>query len=274
MASYTPLTAEQIKAQAETEYKSYYDLLRQSQQQAYQSTDLLLSQQKSGLATAYGKQVEQADKEYNSAYSQAGRQQLSRGMGRSSYALQTLANITQSEAKAKQGIAEAQTAAESNIEAQRSQLASQLAGKLTAYDASQANDILKRINELESMQYDRQYQASRDAASDAQWQAEYNEMVRQFNESLAAQNAARSSGGGGSSSGGSTTVTPPPSGMTYEQMLAALNGYKPNAGKASTPMTHKQASLTAFGTRKQTTGIARGKSTSSSIKNKIMQMTK
>ena len=68
-----------------------------------------------------------------------------------------------------------------------------------------------------------QYQQERDKVADEQWQKEYDEMVRQYNENMAWQQAqaaaaaaSRSSGGGGSSGGGrsnsgsgnQTTVTP------------------------------------------------------------------
>lgn len=219
--AYTPLTAEEIQAQAEEQYQSYYDMMRQSAQQSYGTTDLLLSQQIAGLDTTYGKQLEQTMQDFSRAYSQSGREQLSRGMGRSSYALQTLANITQEGAEAKQSVMDAQAAAEANIEAQRTQLRLQLAEKMDTYDASQAADILKRIDELSANEYEKQRQAERDAAADAQWQAEYNEMVRQFNASLSAK---KSSGGGGGTKTASQETPAQAQGMTYEQLVAGLSG--------------------------------------------------
>jgi hypothetical protein len=270
--AYPTMTDAEIQAQAANEYQSYYDKLRLSAQQNVASTDLLLQQQIGGLGTTYGKQLEASQKDYAQGYSQSAREQLARGMGRSSYALQTLANVNQSGAEAKQTIMDAKGAAEANLAAQRTQLQSQLAAQMMNYDASQSADILKRIGELQTTQYERQYQTGRDAASDAQWQAEFNETVRQFNESLAAQReaAARSSGGG--SSGGSSQGVTTPSGMTLEQLIASLSGGE--STKKSLPMTQKQASLTSFGTRKQTKGILTGKSSSSSVRNKLMQMTK
>lgn len=217
--AYTELTDAELKAQAESEYQSYYDQLRLSAQQNTSASDLLLQQQIGGLGTTYGKQVDASGKEYAQAYSQSGRAQLARGMGRSSYALQTLANVTTEGAEAKQTIMDAQAAAEANLQAQRTQLQSQLAAQLMNYDASQSADILKRISELKATEYEKKYQSERDAAKDAQWQAEFNETVRQFNESLA---ASRSSGGG--SSGSKTSqVTTTPGGMTLDQLIASLS---------------------------------------------------
>jgi hypothetical protein len=195
--------------------------LRLSTQQQTAASDLLLQQQIGGLGTTYGKRIDASGKEYAQAYSQSGRAQLARGMGRSSYALQTLANVTTEGAEAKQTILDAKAAAESNLQAQRTQLQSQLASQIMNYDASQSADILKRISELQSTQYDRTYQSQRDAAKDAQWQTEFNETVRQFNESLAAN--AKSSGGG--SSRGSSQVATTPTGMTLDQLIASLGVY-------------------------------------------------
>jgi hypothetical protein len=227
MATYTAKTEEEIRGQAETEYQSYYDLLRQSAQQDYETADLLLGQQIEGLGTTYGKQAEESRKEYDLAYSQSAREALSRGMGRSSYAVQTLANVDQAGIEAKQGIMDAQAAAEANLEAQRKQLVSQLTEKLTTYDASQAADILKRIAEIQETEYAKQYQAERDAAADAQWQAEYNEMVRQFDASLAASKKSSSS-----SSKKTTAVTEPTydAAQVYQNLISALS----NADKPAT----------------------------------------
>lgn len=64
-----------------------------------------------------------------------------------------------------------------------------------------------------------QYQQERDKIKDEQWQKEYDEMVRQYNENMAwqqAQAAAKSSGGGGGRSGGSGSSS------NYEKTEAML----------------------------------------------------
>lgn len=57
---YTPKTDEQIKAQAEGEYKSYYDQLRLAAQQQKDASDLALQQRREGLKATYDKQRERA----------------------------------------------------------------------------------------------------------------------------------------------------------------------------------------------------------------------
>lgn len=210
-SSYTPKTADQIRQQAQGEYQSYYDQLRLAAQQAQARNDLALQQQREGLQRTYDKQREASQKEYDNAYSRADRQQLSRGMQRSSYTAQVLANLTQEGAEAQQELWDAQGAAEGNIDAQRTQLAAQLADQLSQYSASEAADVLARIKELEDQEYDRGrendqyknslsaqiyqflYQGEQDKIAQDQWQKEFDENVRQWN----AQYGSKGSGGGG-----------------------------------------------------------------------------
>lgn len=210
---YTPKTDEQIKAQAEGEYKSYYDQLRLAAQQQKDASDLALQQRREGLKATYDKQREQSARDYASAYSSADRLALSRGMQRSSYNSQTLANINIKSAEAQQSISDQQAAAEGDIDEQRTLLAQQLAQQLSQYTASQAADVLNRIRELEDQEYQRAteaqqynnslaqqiyqliYQEQRDTIADKQWEREFEESVRQYNDQVS---ASRKSGSGGS----------------------------------------------------------------------------
>lgn len=210
-SSYVPKTADQIRQQAQGEYQSYYDQLRLAAQQAQARNDLALQQQREGLQRTYDKQREASQKEYENAYSRADRQQLSRGMQRSSYTAQVLANLTKEGAEAQQELWDAQGAAEGNIDAQRTQLAAQLADQLSQYSASEAADVLARIKQLEDQEYDRirendqyknslsaqiyqfLYQGEQDKIAQEQWQKEFDENVRQWN----AQYGSKGSGGGG-----------------------------------------------------------------------------
>ena len=210
-SSYVPKTADQIRQQAQGEYQSYYDQLRLAAQQAQARNDLALQQQREGLQRTYDKQREASQKEYENAYSRADRQQLSRGMQRSSYTAQVLANLTKEGAEAQQELWDAQGAAEGNIDAQRTQLAAQLADQLSQYSASEAADVLARIKQLEDQEYDRVrendqyknslsaqiyqflYQGEQDKIAQEQWQKEFDENVRQWN----VQYGSKGSGGGG-----------------------------------------------------------------------------
>lgn len=196
--AYTPKTAEQIRTQAVGEYQSYYDQMRRAAQMQQQQRDLALQQQREGLQRTYDKQREASLKDFAARYSQADRQMLSRGMQRSSYGAQTLSNIDLEGAEAQQELWDQQAAAEGNIDAQRTQLAEQLAQQLMGYEADQAADVLNRIRQIEDQEYERSaaqqdrvnslstqlyqiiYQQERDKIADQQWQAQFDESVRQF----------------------------------------------------------------------------------------------
>lgn len=155
---YTARTSDQIRAQAEAEYGSHYNDLRTAARIAQERDDLALAQQAAALDTTYNKVREASAKDYRRAYSQADRQMLSRGMQRSSYGAQTLANIAQEGVEAQRDIWDQQAAAENNIAAQRAQREGQLADLLRQYDINYASDVLKRTFELENQDYERQMQ--------------------------------------------------------------------------------------------------------------------
>lgn len=212
MAGYTPKTADQIRAQATGEYQSYYDQLRLAAQQQQERNDLALAQQRDALQLSYDLARKESERDWATRYSQADRQMLSRGMQRSSYAAQTLANIGMRAAEAQDTIGRQQSAAEANIDAQRTQLANQLASQLAGYDANQANDILNRIRDLENQDYERQMQNTqlKSSLSSQIYNAYYQQQQleqqqQQFEEEMEYKyytaNKKGGSGGGGGGSG-------------------------------------------------------------------------
>lgn len=200
--NYTGRTAEERQSQAELEYQTYYDQLRNAAQQETERSDLALQQQRDALQSTYDRNRQQSAQQFAQTYSQADRQLLSRGMQRSSYAAQTLANVGSAAAAAQVEIDRQQAEAEGNIDAQRTQLASQLASKLAGYDANQASDVLKRVNELEQQDYDRSttamqqqasignqlyanmYQAQRDQITDNKWITQQNQTQQNTNRQM------------------------------------------------------------------------------------------
>jgi len=156
MGTYRPKTEQEIQAQARSDYQSYYDQLRRAALNEYGMNDLALQQQRAGLQSSYDKSREASAKQYRQAYSNADRALLNRGMQRSSYAMQTLANVDMQGAEAQQAIWDAQVAAEGNIDAQRRQLAGNLANTMMGYDAGQASDVMSRVWGLRDTEYERQ----------------------------------------------------------------------------------------------------------------------
>lgn len=268
--TYKPKTDEEIKAQAQGEYQSYYDQLRLAAQQQQQQQDLALEQQRGALATTYSKQKEQSAKAYAQNYSQADRQALSRGMQRSSYNNQTLANINTQSAEAQQAIQDQQAAAEGNIDQQRTQLAQQLAQQISQYSASQAADVLNRMQELEDKEHDRAtdanqynnslsqqiyqmiYQEQRDNTADDQWKTEFEENIRQYNETHGG-----GSGGGGGGGGASSALTTnsstnaQASGSLWDTLLGGTqqSATSPSASGNSFIFNQKSPSTTSSGVK-------------------------
>lgn len=190
---YTPKTEDELKAQAAAEFQTQYDNLRLAAQQQHARNDLALQQQREGLQQTYDAQRDASAKQYRQAYSKADRQMLGRGMQRSTYASQTLANIDQQGAEAQQKLWDAQGSAESNIDAQRAQLAQQLADLLAQYDTNQSTDVMNRARELEDQEYTRSQQT----------QSAKNSLAMQIYNLLANTEGASS----GSASAGSTATT-------------------------------------------------------------------
>ena len=190
------------------------------------------------LNYTYGKQREESDKQFAQAYSQADRQALSRGMQRSSYNAQTLANLQQKGIEANNNIYAAQIADYQNrigdieqkelenerwereFAANREDAAWNKEFQTGQFEYQKTRDTI--ADQQWQKQYDEQlrqfnenmaYQRERSKVSDAQWQKEYEEKLRQFNEQMAEErrqfdlnynlqaSAASSSGGGGGGSG-------------------------------------------------------------------------
>lgn len=96
------------------------------------------------LNYSYGKKAERSDEQFRQAYSQADRQMLSRGMQRSSYGAQTLANLDQKRVEARNDI-----------------------------DSELIADYENRLQDIEQQE---QQQAN--------WQKQFDEGVRQYNTNL------------------------------------------------------------------------------------------
>lgn len=94
-----------------------------------------------GLKFGYDQKIDSSNQDFARAYSQAHNQMLSRGMQRSSYGAQTLANLG--------------------------------TRQVEAANAIRSEQIADYANRL--------YQLERDEVADQQWEQQFNESVRQFN---------------------------------------------------------------------------------------------
>lgn len=164
------------------------------------------------LNYSYGNQIKKSNEDYANAISQADRQALSRGMGRSSYNNQTLANLRNKQAEAANDIRSAQIADYQNrvgqIEQQEAENerwerqfaetqkqnewqrafqeseAARTQGNWEQEYAANRADTAWNQN-FQTSQFN--YQQQRDTVADQQWQKQYDEQLRQFNENMAYQ---------------------------------------------------------------------------------------
>ena len=189
---YKALTQKQIEQQASRRYKSVYAQKRQSAKQSYQTSDAALARQLSGLQASYDQERQESRAQTRQAYSQAGRQSLSRGMQRSSYGSATLANINLAGDRALEAIGARQTADENDIAGQRTLLSRQLAQQLNQLNTDQRNDELAYIDELTAREYDctaasrkeqnelamqlyeYRHELEQEALEQSRWEAEFN----------------------------------------------------------------------------------------------------
>lgn len=195
--TYTPMTEEEMAAQAAAKYASAYDAQRLATQQTYDTSALALSQQRSALDTSYAKQIETAQDATAQSLSSADKYSLQRGMQRSSYNAANLSNIQLAGNESVNEIAAALTEAQGNIDAQTTLLTQQLAQQLAQYDTSEQTDIQAYIEDLRQQEYERTTAAE-------QYANEVLMALYEYGKSSGSGSSSRSSSSSGSSSTSST----------------------------------------------------------------------
>ena len=128
------------------------------------------------LDYSYGKKRDESNTAYDKAIAQQDRAMLGRGMQRSSYNAQTMANMRNEQVKAANDIYDAQIADYENRLADIEQQEKQDEQWERQFAESQ-----RQFNENLA------YQKERATVSDTQWQKNYDEQLRQFNENMAYQ---------------------------------------------------------------------------------------
>ena len=186
--NYTPRTEQQRREQSENLYRNQLNQALLSAQQQYDTSDLALQNQLSGLERSTQRQIESQQRNTRQAISQADRRALSRGMQRSSYNNDTLANLQLKGDEAVANIEQARTDTENSVAAQRALLAQQLAQNLTAAQSQYEGNVIASMQQMEDQDYQRGlaadqfnsntqlqlYQAQQADAQRAQQQAQFD----------------------------------------------------------------------------------------------------
>ncbi len=157
--SFTARTDAELQQAAENKYASYYDQLNQAAQQAYDRTALAYQNQLNNMLPTYANQMDEARLATTKAMSNAGRNALARGMGRSTYNLATMANINLQGNKTLDSIQQALTNAQNTANSQSAQAAEQLAQTLAGYQKNQASDMLSYIDAQKQSDYEKELAA-------------------------------------------------------------------------------------------------------------------
>ena len=146
------MTDEQINEYAENLMRPQLNAVLEAAQQQYETTELAKTQEIENLAASLAKAVEQQQNAYNQSMANVQTGALARGMGRSSYALQTMANQGNALAKAVQDLTDENTRMSSQIQQQITQAAKQNAQTQGRLNTDYAASLAAKVQELKQQQ--------------------------------------------------------------------------------------------------------------------------
>lgn len=184
------LTPQQLLEQAQTIYSAQYGAQKLAAEQAAANNILAMQQQAASLGRNYDEQRQASQQQYAQARSQADRAAMQRGMGRSSYNMQTLSNIDLAGAEAQQKLNTRQGEDLANINANITQTQQQLGQTLQQLAAGQASDQTAWVNNMINQQNQQGIQNTQwlanflaqqqqNATQNAQWQQQFGAQQQQ-----------------------------------------------------------------------------------------------
>lgn len=154
------MTDEQIQAFAENLLKPQLNAGLEAAKQNYETTKLAKEQEIENLAQSLAKGIEQQQGQYQKSMANVETAALSRGMGRSSYTLQNLANQGNALAKAVQQLTDESARQSAQIQQQITQAAQQNAqtqGRLNTDYASQLAAKVEELRQQQNQAYNQNY---------------------------------------------------------------------------------------------------------------------
>ena len=184
---YTPRNEQQRRQQSENLYRTQLEQALRNAQQTYEDSDLALANQLIGLDTGYNRQRQSQEEAIRSAVSQADRHALSRGMQRSTYNNATLANIQNKGDEALARIEENRENDRAGVEAQRAQLARNLARTREGANADYQNQVVAEMQRLADEDYQRKLTADQNNNSTQLQLYATQQAEDQFNQNLQLQ---------------------------------------------------------------------------------------
>lgn len=205
------MTDEEIAAYAESLLKPQLNAGLEAAQQQYETTELAKQQEIENLAATLQRNIAQQEGAYARNMANVENAALARGMGRSSYTIQTLANQGKNYAAAVQQLSEENARAQNQVQQQITQAAQQNAQTQGRLNTDYAAQLAAKMQELKMNQkaaYDQNYMTAVSAAMGSQSDMTSNTAGTQDSVSLTG-NIKRGEGSkytGGTSGSGVNTV--------------------------------------------------------------------
>lgn len=154
------MTQEEIAAFAESLLRPQLNAGLEAAQQQYEAMELAKTQEIENLAAQLAKGIEQQNRAYRQSMADVETAALARGMGRSSYTLQNLANQGDALAQAVMQLTDENQRQSQQIQAQITQAAQQNAqtqGRLNTDYASQLAAKIQELTQAQNAQYNSNY---------------------------------------------------------------------------------------------------------------------
>ena len=146
------MTDEEIAAYAENLLRPQLSAGLEASQQAYETTELATRQEIENLAAALAKSIEEQENAYGKSMANVQTAALARGMGRSSYTLQNLANQGDALAKAVADLTTETQRQQGQIQNQITQAAQQNAQTQGRLNTDYAASLAAKVQELRQQQ--------------------------------------------------------------------------------------------------------------------------
>lgn len=269
--SYAPKTEAEIQRQAQAKYEEELAQSTLAAQQAYERTAQAIESRQGQLGAAYDRQSAAAREQTARTYSAADRQALSRGMQRSSYNNQTLANINLRGDETQDRIAQARREEEAALAGEKSLAAQQLAQQIAQYQKANQSQVSAYGEQLREQEYQRRMEQDK----------YYNQLQAMLYE-YGLQEAKTSGGrGGGRSSGGNINsantniVNPEGAGSpSTNAFLDALNSGSFNKGMAQHVLNSAKTPSLTFDSGERFTAVLKPNGTGTTGGVTITNLTK
>lgn len=172
LSGLTPnMTDEEIAAYAESLLRPQLNAGLEAAQQQYETTQLAKQQEIENLAATLARNIAQQEGAYARNMANVENAALARGMGRSSYTIQTLANQGKNYAAAVQQLSEENARAQNQIQQQITQAAQQNAQTQGRLNTDYASQLAAKMQELKMNQksaYDQNYMTAISTAMGSQ----------------------------------------------------------------------------------------------------------